>query len=118
PSGSPPIWILPSYFKIFSKNPFLFTIWRKAQRILAKTKRLVVLGYSLPEQDSQTQLLFASLPDDCSILIVDKKPDEIEKRMNSILRSPDISVQGMGFEEWVEKGCPELKKLGGESAWE
>ena len=117
PSGSLPIWILPSYFKILSKNPFLFTIWREAQRILAHARCLVVLGYSFPEEDSLSQLLLASLPDDCSILIVDKKPDEIEKRMNSILRSPHISVPGVDFEEWVGKGCLELKKLGGESAW-
>jgi len=109
PEGSPPIWILPSYFKTFSKNPFLFTIWREAQRILAQAKHLVVLGYSFPEEDCPSQLLLASLPDDCSIPIVDLEGDGIEKRMNSILRSPDISVQKMGFETWLQQGCPGLK---------
>jgi len=109
PEGNPLTWILPSYFKIFSKNSFLFGIWREAQRILAQARRLVVLGYSFPEQDSQSQLLLASLPDDCSILIVNPEGDAIKKRMNNILRSPDISVQKVGFETWVQQGYPGLE---------
>lgn len=110
-----PAWILPSYIKTFNKNPFLIKIWREAQKILAHARWLVVLGYSLPEQDSQSQLLLASLPDDCTVLIVDPEGDAIKKRMNSILRSPDISVKNMGFEEWVKKGCPGLEELGNTS---
>lgn len=109
PEGNPPIWILPSYFKTFSKNPFLFTIWREAQRVLTQAKRLVVLGYSLPEEDSLSRLLLASLPHDCSILIVNPEGDAMKKGMNNILRSPDISVQEMGFEDWLQRGCSGLK---------
>lgn len=97
--GYYPVWILPSYIKTFSKAPFLIKIWRETQRILSRTKHLVLLGYSFPEQDSQSQLLLASLPDDCTILIVDPEGDAIKKRMNNILRYPDISVKKMGFEE-------------------
>jgi len=107
--GHSPAWILPSYVKTFNKNPFLIKIWREAQRILAHARRLVVLGYSFTEEDSLSQLLLASLPDDCSILIVNPEGDAMKKRMNNILRSPDISVQGMGFGKWVQKGCPGLK---------
>lgn len=104
PSGNSPTWILPSYFKTFSRNSFIFAIWREAQKIFAHARRLVVLGYSFPEEDSPSQLLLASLPDDCSILIVNPEGDAIKKRMNNILRSPDISpdisVQKVGFEKW------------------
>jgi len=107
--GGYPRWILPSYFKIFSKNPFLFTLWREAQRILAQAKHLVVLGYSFPEEDSPSQLLLASLPDDCSILIVDRKGTQIKTRMEELFGFSNIREKNMKFEEWVQKHCPELK---------
>jgi len=116
PQGARPTWILPSYVKTFSENSFLIKIWREAQRILVETKCLVVLGYSFPEVDSQSQLLLASLPDDCSILIVDPDADAIKMRMDKLFQFPDISMQNMGFEKWVQQGCPGLKQLGGESA--
>jgi len=97
-----------SYVKIFNKAPFLVKIWREAQRILSRAKHLVVLGYSFPEADSQSQLLLASLPDDCSILIVDPDADKIKMRMDKLFQFPDVSVKNMRFEEWVKKDCPSL----------
>lgn len=107
--GYYPVWILPSYVKTFSKAPFLIEIWRETQRILSETKHLVLLGYSFPEQDSQSQLLFASLGRDCSILVVDLKADKIKIRIDKLFRFPKISVQNIGFEEWVQKGYPGLE---------
>lgn len=103
---SPLPWILPSYVKVFDNVPFLIKIWREAQRILARAKRLVLLGYSFPEQDSPSQLFFTSLPEDCSILIIDPQADAIRMRIGKLFQFPDISVQNMGFEKWVQQGCP------------
>ena len=105
---SPLPWILPSYVKVFSKAPFLVKIWREAQRVLSQAKHLVVLGYSFPEADSQSQLLLASLPDDCSILIVDPDAEKIKVRIDKLFQFPDVLVENIGFEEWVKKGCPEI----------
>jgi len=69
---------------------------------------LVVLGYSFPEADSQSQLLLALLPYDCSILIVDPGADAIKTRMNKLFQFSDISVKNMKFEEWVKKGYSAL----------
>lgn len=108
PEGARPTWLPPSYVKTFSNAPFLINIWREAQRILTQARRLVLLGYSFPEVDSQSQLLLASLPDGCSILIVDPDADAIKMRMDKLFQFPDISVKNMRFEEWVEQGCPGL----------
>jgi len=108
-SYSPLPWILPSYVKVFSKAPFLVKIWREAQRIFFQAKRLVLLGYSFPEVDSASQVLLASLPDDCSILIVDPDADKIKARIDKLFHFPDVSVQKMEFEKWVQQGCPGLK---------
>jgi len=106
--GHSPAWIIPSYIKIFGKNPFLIKIWQAAQRILIQTKRLVLLGYSFPAEDSQSQLLLTSLPADCSILIVDPSADAIKTRIGKLLQFSDISVQNIKFEDWTKKGCPGL----------
>ncbi len=103
--GHSPAWILPSYIKVFIKAPFLVNVWREAQRILAQAKRLVLLGYSFPVEDSQSQLLLASLPDDCSILIVDPQANIIKTRMNKLFQSFNISVQNIEFEKWVQQEC-------------
>ena len=107
-SYSPLPWILPSYVKVFSKAPFLVKIWREAQRIFFQAKRLVLLGYSFPEVDSASQVLLASLPDDCSILIVDPDADKIKARIDKLFHFPDVSVKSMRLEEWVKKDCPEI----------
>jgi len=106
--GYYPVWILPSYVKTFSKAPFLIEIWREAERMLSETKYLVLLGYSFPEQDSQSQLLFAALPDDCRILIVDPDANTIKTRIHKLFQFSNISTQNMVFEEWVIKRCPEI----------
>jgi len=106
--GYSPPWILPSYVKVFGKAPFLVKIWREAQRILTQAKRVVMLGYSFPQADSQSQLLLASLPDDCSILIVNPDADIIKTRMNKLFQSSEILAKNMGFKEWIEKGYPGL----------
>ena len=67
----------------------------------------MVLGYSFPEEDSLSQLLLASLPDDCDILIVAPDADVIKMRINKLFQFSNISVQKMGFEEWVQQDCPE-----------
>jgi len=104
----PAPWILPSYIKVFSKFPFFIRIWKEAQRILTQTKHLVLLGYSLPEADSQSQLLLASLPDDCRILIVAPDADMIKMRMDELFQFPNVLMQNMRFEEWVKRGYPGL----------
>jgi len=69
----------------------------------------VVLGYSFPEEDSPSQFLLASLPDNCSILIVDRKGTQIKTRMEELFGFSNIREKNMKFEEWVQKHCPELK---------
>jgi len=103
-----PAWILPSYVKTFDTAPFLLTIWRKAQRILAQAKYLVVLGYSFPQLDYQSQLLLALVPTDCEVLIVNPDADTIKERIDKLFRFSNISMQNMGFEQWVAQDCPGL----------
>jgi len=104
----PAPWILPSYIKVFSRFPFFIRIWKEAQRILVETNQLVLLGYSLPEADLQSQLLLASLSNDCRILIVAPDADMIKMRMDELFQFPNVSVQNREFEEWVNNGCPGL----------
>jgi hypothetical protein len=77
-----PAWILPSFIKPFEKKE-LCEIWKSALRVMSKTDELVVIGFSFRPEDSNSQLLIASLPDECNLIVVDKYPDNIRQRLKT-----------------------------------
>lgn len=82
---SMPLIIPPVKKKDYAFFGSLFsTLWKKAEEVLVDTDRIIIIGYSFPVTDTQTDLLFKhafskrrSMPE---IVIVDPYPDRIEDR--------------------------------------
>ncbi len=45
-----PVMISPTYFKDY-RNPHISRIWYEADQVLRKAKRVIIIGYSLPDDD-------------------------------------------------------------------
>lgn len=82
---SMPLIIPPIKHKNYSHFGTIFSsLWSKAEESLVKADRIIVIGYSFPVTDKQTDTLFKSaftkrkdMPD---IVIVDPNPDQILNR--------------------------------------
>lgn len=82
---SMPLIIPPVKNKNYSHFGTIFSsLWNKAEESLAKADRIIIIGYSFPPTDTQTDSLFKSafikrtnMPD---IVIVDPMPEQIKYR--------------------------------------
>jgi hypothetical protein len=52
--------LLPSYLKNFSDSPDLLSVWEKAFAALKESEEIVIIGYSLPKEDSAATLLLGT----------------------------------------------------------
>lgn len=52
-----PLLVAPSHLKDY-RNPHLMQIWYEAERILRQSKRVIFIGYSLPDDDLEVVYLF------------------------------------------------------------
>jgi hypothetical protein len=93
-------------------HPILNVIWKLAYEYLANAKKVVFIGYSLPETDLASRILFRETINraDCDIEIVDfaledekDKKDRITKTYRSVF--PNLSDKNFNFsgaKTWVE----------------
>jgi len=75
-----PPWMLPSFVKPFERKEF-YEIWKSALKVMSKTDELIIIGYSFRPEDSNSQLLIASLPDECNLILIDRHPEKIKERL-------------------------------------
>lgn len=78
-----PPWLLPSFIKPFDMREF-YEIWQSALEVMSTTDELVVIGYSFRTEDSNSRLLLALLPNGCNLILIDPKPEEVERRLEQI----------------------------------
>lgn len=88
--GHSGLWMLPSFVKQFAE-PELLHIWRYAFAAIEQSQEVVVIGYSLPKEDSAACLLFGTT-DIASkrLTIVDRNADALLERYESITRNKGI----------------------------
>ncbi len=84
---SMPLIIPPIKNKDYNLFGDLFkNIWRKAEEVLSKVEHIIIIGYSFPKTDYQSDLLFrnaflhrTTIP---NIIIINPDPDGIVKRFS------------------------------------
>lgn len=88
--GHSGLWMLPSFIKQFA-IPELLRIWQHAFEAITQSQEVVVIGYSLPKEDSAACLLFGTT-DIASkrLTIVDPNADALLKHYESITRNKGI----------------------------
>lgn len=83
-------WMLPSFVKQF-EEPELLRIWRRAFAAIEQSQEVVVIGYSLPKEDSAACLLFGTTEiANKGLTIVDPNADALLERYESVTRNKGI----------------------------
>lgn len=81
--GYNPPWIFPSFIKPFNIKE-IFEIWKSAINVLNNTKILIIVGYSFRPEDTNSQLLLATLPNECEVILIDPKAESIRDRLKKL----------------------------------
>lgn len=85
-------WMMPSYMKNFT-NPLLLSIWKKAFSTIQTADEVVVVGYSLPKEDSAACLLFGTSDiKEKKMTLVDLNAQNLVPKYNEISGNTDIKV--------------------------
>ena len=82
----PGSWIMPTFFKNFGVP--LLDVWQKARRALNIADEIIVIGYSLPEADSDARLLLGTNQiEDKKLIIVDPNAKCLQERYKAITKN-------------------------------
>jgi hypothetical protein len=100
-----PIMITPSFRKDY-RNPHITRVWYKAEEALRVAKRVIFVGYSLPDDDVEViYLLKKSLRhlQSAQIEVVSRSPSDsdVAKRYR-VLFGPGVLWHDSGIERWVD----------------
>jgi hypothetical protein len=82
----PPLWQ-----KSFEEEPYK-SIWVYTRQVLAKSRALFIVGYSMPETDMYTQAALRMDVTDLQFLCIVNPDEQARKRIRSVLRSA-VSVR-------------------------
>ena len=118
-----PVLISPSFQKDY-RNPHIVAIWHQADAMLRKAKRVIFIGYSLPEDDIHVVYILkraaGHLRDD-AVTVVEYDPAEMRAvdlhpvgRRYMWLFGADIDWHPEGFSPWLETASS-LGQSGGRS---
>ena len=82
-SGS---WILPTFMKSFSVP--LLDVWQKACHALNIADEIIVIGYSLPKEDSRARFLLGTNQiEDKKLIIVDPNANDLQENYKAITKN-------------------------------
>jgi hypothetical protein len=85
--------ILPSFIKTYSRHhTVLRLIWHKAYAAIARAREIWVIGYSIPQADTDAQLLLSAASPDARWHVVDTQPDTVAERLRDLV-SPNDQVE-------------------------
>jgi len=109
-----PILITPTHRKDY-RNPHVARIWYEADRLLRQAKRVIFIGYSLPDDDVEVIYLFkqalAHLAGE-AITVVERVPiDDQNNQVGSRYRSlfgDSLDWHSEGFEVWLKSAANQL----------
>lgn len=83
-------WVLPSYLKNFYTSQILF-IWQKAFEEIIGADEIIIIGYSLPKEDSAACILLGTTHlDKKKILLVDPNYEQLIEKYKFITKNNDI----------------------------
>lgn len=107
-----PLLIAPTHLKDY-RNPHLSQVWYEAERVLRAARRVVFVGYSLPDDDIEVvYLLKRSLSrPDVAVTVIEYDADDPDKaardhaagRRYRTLFGDDMDWHACGLEKWLRK---------------
>lgn len=94
-------WMLPSWIKGFH-TPELLEVWRKASSALAAAEEIMVVGYSLPEQDAAAVTLLNSVDySKKDFIIVDPRAKDYEEKYSRIVRGGKLIIEAVKLQDYL-----------------
>ena len=94
-------WLLPSWIKQFSNNEII-RIWNQAASLLKDASEIIVIGYSLPKEDTAVVALFGSIEYKCKKLtIIDPNPEDIAQKFYMITKIDNIETISSTLEDYL-----------------
>jgi hypothetical protein len=100
-----PVLISPSFQKDY-RNPHIAAIWRQADSILRKAKRVIFIGYSLPEDDIHVVYLLkraAGHLRDGAVTVIEHDPEQLRPASANPVGRRYIWLFGDGI-DWHPEG--------------
>ena len=84
------LWMLPSFIKQFTISK-LINVWKKAFTAINDSDEVVIIGYSLPKEDSAASLLLGTTEiSKKRLIIVDPNVDELQDKYQNITSNKHI----------------------------
>ncbi len=106
---APEAFLMPSYVKSYATTvPFMREIWHLAYERIRRSSEIWIVGYSIPEADTDAHLLLSAADPSLEPVfrIVDPCADEVAKRLRRLVPRLEkkIETKGLRFEEceWSE----------------
>lgn len=97
------LWILPSFIKQFTV-PELIGVWKKAVTAINDSDEVVIVGYSLPKEDSAACLLLGTTRiSKKRLILVDPNVDELKNKYQTITHNRRIKKY-YSLEDFVNNG--------------
>ena len=86
------LWIMPSFIKQFL-IPELLDIWQNAFSAIKEAEEIIVIGYSLPKEDSAACLLFGTTNiADKRLILVDPNADNLLEKYRTVTHNRNIKT--------------------------
>lgn len=108
--------IAPSYFKVFGGNYRIYQLWQKAYKALSNAFRIVIIGYSFPEADVMSKMLFNFVGKEinldiikCRIIIVSPEAEKIWNEIRQYILIDEEYINKVILNGKLEDKIDELK---------
>ena len=94
-------WMLPSWIKQFETDEHL-KVWHQAALALGKADEVIVVGYSLPEQDSAAVALFNGVDySGKKIKLIDPNASKYKDKFRRIVKTNELHLIDMKLEDYL-----------------
>lgn len=111
--------VVPSYIKKFGGNYYILFLWQKAYEALAESFRIIIIGYSFPDGDELSRMLFSFIRYDNGpslevvkrrIFIVSPEAETIWKKIRRYIPISDSYINKVIISDKLENKIKELKE--------
>lgn len=94
---------MPSWIKQFEYSELLY-VWRLASEALAQADEIIIIGYSLPKEDTATTSLFCTIKYKCSkLIIIDPFAEELTDKYHFFTKIKNIEYINKRIEDFLTK---------------
>ena len=99
--GGAQAWMLPSWIKQVEIKEYM-NVWQQAAFALDRADEVILVGYSLPEQDSAAVALFNGIDySGKQFILIDPRANEYKDKICRVVKTNDLHLIGKKLEDYL-----------------